>query len=236
MTTAPTDQRRPRGRLRPPPPRADDAGVDPQPRQLVDHRGRAGADRHGLGAPASQTAWLISALYLATAIGQPLVGPPRRHVRPPPPLPRRCEPHGDRRAARRPRPEHRRAHRRPRDPRLRHLRRLSRLDVPDPQRGQAHRDHEPRGHPHRPGRLDADDRRHRADPRRPAHRHRRVARDTRHQRAARPRDAGARRADPAAPHRARDRGRTRQAAEPACASTSPASCCSPPRWSRCCCS
>jgi MFS family permease len=27
-----------------------------------------------LGAPASQTAWLISALYLATAIGQPLVG------------------------------------------------------------------------------------------------------------------------------------------------------------------
>ncbi|MEH0108101.1 MFS transporter [Tersicoccus sp. MR15.9] len=28
----------------------------------------------GLGAPAAETAWLISALYLATAIGQPLVG------------------------------------------------------------------------------------------------------------------------------------------------------------------
>ncbi|NJC69398.1 MFS transporter [Planosporangium thailandense] len=28
----------------------------------------------GLGAPASQTAWLVSALYLATAIGQPLFG------------------------------------------------------------------------------------------------------------------------------------------------------------------
>ena len=27
-----------------------------------------------LGAPASQTAWLVSALYLATSIGQPLVG------------------------------------------------------------------------------------------------------------------------------------------------------------------
>ena len=26
------------------------------------------------GAPASQTAWLVSALYLATSIGQPLVG------------------------------------------------------------------------------------------------------------------------------------------------------------------
>ncbi|MEV4049273.1 MFS transporter, partial [Streptomyces sp. NPDC049744] len=27
-----------------------------------------------LGAPASQTAWLVSALYLATALGQPVVG------------------------------------------------------------------------------------------------------------------------------------------------------------------
>ena len=28
----------------------------------------------GLGAPASQTAWLVSGLYLATSIGQPLAG------------------------------------------------------------------------------------------------------------------------------------------------------------------
>jgi len=48
-------------------------GSVPNPVDFDDRR-RTGAIGVASGAPSAQTAWLLSGLYLATAVGQPVVG------------------------------------------------------------------------------------------------------------------------------------------------------------------
>ena len=156
-------------------------GADPEPDQLLDHRGCARPDRGRARGSGSQTVWLVSALYLATAIGQPssdgwwtLYGPAAA-------LPRRDRTDRSRRSPRRPRPESRRTGRRPGAARVRHVRRLSRRDVPDPQRGPPHRAGQPGRRADRACVATQTVAVDRPDPRRPADRPRRLARQLRRQ-------------------------------------------------------
>ena len=108
-----------------------------------------------------------------------------RPLRPAAALPRGGGAHRGGRRGRDPGPLARRPGPRPGAHRSRDVRRLSGRDEPHPPRGGAHRAGEPADHPDRPRRLHPDRRGRRADPGRPAHRGRRVARDLPGQRPAR---------------------------------------------------
>jgi hypothetical protein len=154
--------------------RADGARGDPQPGQLVDDRGLAGADRGGVRGTAGRDRLAgVRALprHRYRPAGRRQAGRP---VRRPAGLPGR---HRARRRHRHARAESRHAHRGQGDPRLRHLRRLPGGDDADPPGGRADRDRQPGRDPHPARRLQPDDRGGGPDPRRPAHRPRRLAHD-----------------------------------------------------------